>query len=334
MDYAQKAALIHPTSRYRYYLMVRSTIIIPELNAVTPTHSASLAKIMRQKQRICSYKNYYSLLFDLFGITQQDSISVAAITGLALGLNTQQDHWLFAEPMELKPDLAGVYGFGNTHLQLTESENQQFAKEINELLTIQNIKLHAMNGTNWFLQCADVPEIQTVPSKTIMGKEISPYLPVGPQQKQWRKLLTELQMLLHFSPTNKTRVEQGLPPVNGIWFWGEGSLPKITAKPFSTIFTDDLFTQGLAKLSNTNCLPLSAIETEITENEPSLIVVTDLSANTNQFDLEKNCFLPLMQALKNNRLTEFVLYPNLQNYYVYHKAFWRRWYNKFVGLRD
>jgi len=48
-------------------------------------------------------------------------------------------------------------------------------------------------------------------------------LPDGADAREHDRLTGELQLLLHDAEFNRHREEQGLPPVNSIWFWGGGA---------------------------------------------------------------------------------------------------------------
>jgi hypothetical protein len=55
-----------------------------------------------------------------------------------------------------------------------------------------------------------------------MGR-ITPFSCADPQQERWlKRLLTEVQMLLHHHPVNLARQEQGLPVINSLWCWAGG----------------------------------------------------------------------------------------------------------------
>ncbi len=53
------------------------------------------------------------------------------------------------------------------------------------------------------------------------------------------RLVGELQLLLHESPMNRQREEQGLLPVNSIWFWGGGHAPRVYEATLPLLYSDD-----------------------------------------------------------------------------------------------
>lgn len=79
------------------------------------------------------------------------------------------------------------------------------------------------------------------------GRDLKPALPAGPTGPQWRRRLTEAQMLLHDAPFNAARAARGAPAINGVWFWGAGRLPAKIAPAFTHVWSDEPVTLGLAR---------------------------------------------------------------------------------------
>jgi len=69
------------------------------------------------------------------------------------------------------------------------------------------------------------------------------------QPVQWRRLQTEIQMVLHQHEVNEEREQQGLQPINSVWCWGGHPLPERMSAPELELYADDLFTAGLAAAS-------------------------------------------------------------------------------------
>lgn len=68
------------------------------------------------------------------------------------------------------------------------------------------------------------PEAQTTPPHDIMGKEIEPYLPRGEGEEMLRQLMFDSLEILDSHDINKRRRDQGQPPANMIWLWGQGRM--------------------------------------------------------------------------------------------------------------
>lgn len=89
----------------------------------------------------------------------------------------------------------------------------------------------------------------------LSGHYLDEYLPDGPEVRSWRARLNELQMLLFDHPVNERREAEGLPPVNGLWFWGMG--PALEALPHTAdqVASDEAVLRGIAALSGATVHP-------------------------------------------------------------------------------
>jgi 2,3-bisphosphoglycerate-independent phosphoglycerate mutase len=65
-------------------------------------------------------------------------------------------------------------------------------------------------------------EVKTTPPHDIIGKPIKPYLPQGEGEQMLRQLMFDSLELLDGHDINKRRRDQGKPPANMIWLWGQG----------------------------------------------------------------------------------------------------------------
>ena len=92
------------------------------------------------------------------------------------------------------------------------------------------------------------------PPHDITGKKIKEYLPKGQCAEKYLSLMKTSHELLKNHPVNLRRIENGKNPANSLWFWGEGTKPKLDAfkEKFNLdgamISAVDLL-KGIAKLS-------------------------------------------------------------------------------------
>ena len=76
-------------------------------------------------------------------------------------------------------------------------------------------------------------EVQTTPPHDIMGRPIEPYLPHGDGEGMLRQLMFDSLEILDSHDINRRRRDEGKPPANMIWLWGQGrscSLPSFVAE--------------------------------------------------------------------------------------------------------
>jgi 2,3-bisphosphoglycerate-independent phosphoglycerate mutase len=71
------------------------------------------------------------------------------------------------------------------------------------------------------------PEQKTTPPHDIMGQPLSTYLPAGEKEEVLRGLMWDAHELLEGHEINRVRREEGHPPANMIWLWGQGFAPRL-----------------------------------------------------------------------------------------------------------
>jgi len=66
------------------------------------------------------------------------------------------------------------------------------------------------------------PNVKTTPPHDIMGQPIEPNLPVGDNDALLRQLMYDSIEVLEDHDVNRRRRDEGKPPANMVWLWGQG----------------------------------------------------------------------------------------------------------------
>src|SRR4029079_18720879 len=115
----------------------------------------------------------------------------------------------------------------------------------------------------------------------VLGDDLMRHLPSGDNERQWRHLFNEAQIILHNHPVNARRARRDAGPANTVWFWGAGKLPEWVRAPFTRIASKDEVTIALAKLAKIPLVERKAALAELAADESVLIdatVMPDLGA--------------------------------------------------------
>lgn len=92
-----------------------------------------------------------------------------------------------------------------------------------------------------------------LPPHAVEGRPWLPFLPKGAENAALRDFLSEANDILARHPVNEVRVDLGENPANGLWLWGGGGEPSVSA-PFggrplkACMITNSLMARGLARL--------------------------------------------------------------------------------------
>lgn len=285
------------------------TLVFPQANEAIK--SPSLQYLLKKSQTTplnLECKQLEPLLFKLFSLPYQEELPVAALTGLADKLNTQQNYWLRADPIELRADLAAVYCFAADPTQLEASLLEEVIKQLKVLVKLDGLTLHVPHPNRWYIEMDFDPEIKTFSPAEVIGKNISPYLPTGKKAVYWRKLFTEIQMLIHGCQNTVVQQGQQRESFNGLWFWGAGKLPEAPSTVWQKVWSDEGLAKGLSLLTEVSCsdLPQHVHDCLSVLEEGSQLVVFNPLEPINL--LEANWFKPLIKALRKKRVASVEFY--------------------------
>lgn len=190
-------------------------------------------------------------LCQLCGLDQQP---VAALTAMADGLGPGS--WLRADPVHLQLGQNAVSVQTGEALQLHEQEAQQLADCLRPLLHEDGLELHLGSAERWYLRVPADLQAQFLPLPAAIGQPLPAQTIHGAQAGAWKRRVAELQMSLHQHPVNEEREQRGLPPINGLWLWGEGQLPRTLPAPAAQLWGDHPLLSALAQTTSRPLQPL------------------------------------------------------------------------------
>ena len=283
------------------------------------------------------------VLFRLFGAQRNaaQDVPTGAVSRLADIGGDGDGWWMRADPVFLKPDGDRLLLFDGRQLDIQRTEAEQLAALFNGHYRDRGWRIEIGHPRRWYLRLKSAPQVQTCPLSEVVGRNIDSFLPWGQEGADWRFVLNEVQMLFHGSPANDRRQTRGLPPINSLWFWGGGRLPRGLPDRFSQVYAGSSFSRGLAILSGVQLYPLPAQADELLGGPVSgqqLLVNTSLQRHVLDADyrgwsgslasLHRDWIIPLHQALKKGKVEALRFFPC--NGYGYRldrrclRRFWRR----------
>jgi hypothetical protein len=289
-------------------------------------------------------RSFEALLFALMGaeVDEQEDLPVAAVTRvLDLGV-VDNGWWMRADPIHLAPRRDQLIASDSYALDITQAEAAPLAAEIMETYIADGWTLKAPRPSRWYLKPPRTPRITTTALPEIVGRDIHPYLPRGSEAKAWHTILNEIQILLHTARVNELRERAGKLAVNSLWFWGGGRLPTIKAKGWSSLWSVEPVSLGLARLSEvpSQSLPHSFDEWQrAAAREGSHLVVLDVLRPAALYrdllhwsqamqQLEQDWFAPLWRSLKRRELDSVTLLGDAGVSFHVDSSMARRWWKR------
>jgi len=279
-----------------------------------------------------------ALVFSLSADVSVDHVPMAAVRCSAdHELQMDSSTVLCADPVSIN---AGMNDLTVEPATLAADEQQPFTDLINAHLNEQHMSFVLRDEETGLCSGFKDLDIKTSPLSVALKEGLRATLPSGPAAAALQSLSTELQMLLFDAPFNQQREAHGLPPVNGLWFWGEGSLPAL--KTSYEILSGGKFIADLALATGIKYLsdsPFSFLRDQFKSEMPAaLLELTDL----NQLDYpdwsaamtkyEQDFFVPLLQLLKQNAKWQVRLFDDQQRCFTWRPKKWFGFFRKSHNL--
>ncbi len=255
-----------------------------------------------------------------FALNPRPDYPVAPFSFLGDGGSPEQAHWLRADPVHLRIHGDQLILLDSDTLNITAEEAEAMINALNLYFKTDGLTFYGPSPNRWYVSTEE-QKLVTHTISEVTGKNVNPYLPSDVDGPKWNSISNEIQMLFFAHAVNQEREENQKLTINSVWFWGGGTLNKV-GSPFSMIVTDDLFSNGLGVAANIDVLPLPANAgpylASVKPGGEHLLTIETLEKPAQYRDiqtwrniilaLEEQWFKPLLQALKQNRLSTISIY--------------------------
>jgi len=241
--------------------MTELTLLLPELRRVAAFAAVRLwvARGDRLPDIARGREAALRSAFEFLG----SSLPAAALTRSLDASDAAGALWLRADPCHVMADAAAVRMLAWDNLALTPEESAEFARALRPLFGDAGFPLEAATPQRWYLRCPPDAKLPTFEAPTaVLGADLLPHLPHGANERQWRHLLNEAQVILHNHPLNQRRAQRGQVTANSVWFWGAGTLPAWVRTPFGQVYSDDELVRALAAIARCALQPVAAFAAE------------------------------------------------------------------------
>lgn len=214
--------------------------------------------------------------------------------------------WLRAQPIHFA---AGLDRLTTVPLQgaarMSPAERAALSPILSDHLQSTGLQLHEGADGEWLL-CSEAPlQVQTVTPEFAAASPRAEILPRGQDAGGLRRLMTEMQMLLHDHPVNRSRESRGLPVLNAIWVHGEGMLSEVRSASLPEASGDDVYLRGIYRLHARSVQPkVGDAATFLSRVKgPTVAIIDPPDLHT----LETKWLAPLSRALVGGAISKLTL---------------------------
>jgi hypothetical protein len=190
-------------------------------------------------------------LLNSLGIDDHAQYPSAAVTRSGDSNEPARDFWLHLQPMHF------VAGLDRLTAVVLHGSNGVARAELAELeptlaahLRAVEMRLVTTSRGDWLVHSPRSLDVQTETPETAAATPLEQAMPRGRDAPELRRLMTELQMLLHEHPVNIERARRGVPEINAAWFHGPGAIRNLQRYALPQAFGDDLYLRGIYRLND------------------------------------------------------------------------------------
>lgn len=214
--------------------------------------AATLAGLLRRADPLpAPGDGLEGLVGDLFG-TPPGPWPLAALCRQHDAGDAAGHDWLRADPAHFRLEPAAVRLLAVGDIVQDADEAADLVRALAPLFGDAGFELSAPVPWRWYLRPFRVrggAEFPRLPAPDqALGGDLFGLWPEDDAGRHWRALLGQAQIALAAHPANRRRQAQGLPAVNGLWFFGAGMLPAPPARAPARLDSDEPALLGLAGL--------------------------------------------------------------------------------------
>lgn len=152
-----------------------------------------------------------------------------------------------------------IAGMSDVHIALLRSSPDDectLMQTLQPLLLLSGFELHQSPVGHWYVWSEKILNVETLPLVSSLTTNSYDVMPRGSDAQTLRRLMTEIQMLLHQHPVNHTREQASNAPLNALWFSGAGSPLAAASGTLQRIMSDTAYVRGLCDQLNVTCWPV------------------------------------------------------------------------------
>lgn len=135
------------------------------------------------------------------------------------GLEPGDGRWHLVTPAHIQVARSHLMMTDARQVALPDDDGRALFEAARGLCQEIGHELRYGDADTWFLR-ADDWSFECATPDTVANMDLTDFMPMGAQARDYRRLQNEVQMAWHAHPVNAAREARRLPVVNAFWLWG------------------------------------------------------------------------------------------------------------------
>jgi hypothetical protein len=208
-----------------------------------------------------------------FSAPGQGDIAMAPWRMAHDGLSPTGAGWYCADPVHLRLMRDHVL-LGDAHaFELDAAEAASLVAGLNEHFC-GRIEFVAAVPERWYARFSAPLAVPQAPLDARLARPVETRSSATGATRELARLSNEVQMFLHQHPVNAEREARGVDPINGVWFWGEGTQAP-PALPVDLMFGESPLAAAIAAAAGKTFAPLESLAGRLTLPQDSALAFID-----------------------------------------------------------
>ena len=215
---------------------------------------------------------------------------------------------------------------------LSEADAAALIDQMNHHFADDGLDFVAPRPDAWFVRLTGLEPPETTSLAQVHGS-IHAHLPRGAHAGQWKRWMSEMQMLLHDDARNVTRERAGRVPVTAIWIADAGAAGVLSSDAatrwFASAGRDGDLARGLAALGAGGVMVPPAAFAQMPAASAAVVILPALRASADLDTALSAWLLPALAALDHGTLEALIVVAtNGRGAFVWTPramAWWTRW---------
>ncbi len=292
---------------------------------------AILAALARSHALERDYDGYGAAVLRRLGLTPPASGWPPAVMTAAFDLGrAPAPEIVRADPVFLRADVSRLVLFDGDTIGVEDDEAEAILALLNAAFTDQGLRFsRARRARRWYLEGAPAAQAHSAAPADLNGQALEPSLADQRGLGKLKRILTEVQMLLHDCAPNERRIAAGRPPVNSVWLWGGEAQPAGAAPAVDCMVSDDSLVQACAAHCAVACRPAADadwLDAVLAGGHERVVVACPPGAAAPSLDIfSAHFFAPARRALRARQLRALTVTTAAGSFRLQAGDGWRIW---------